>query len=58
MYFDTLPYPLFAILDERPQYTCRSCMEVKIDGLKSSYCNKHFLKGVQVKELGSFPPNV
>jgi hypothetical protein len=58
MYLDALPYPLFAILDERPQYTCRSCMKAKIDGLKASCCNKRFLKGVRVKELASFPPNV
>ena len=58
MHLDTLPYPLFAILNERPQYTCPSCMEVKIDGLEASYCNKRFLKRVRVKELDSFPPNV
>jgi hypothetical protein len=58
MHLDALPYPLFAILDERPQYTYPSCMEVKIDGLRASCCNKRFLKGVRAKALDSFPPNV
>jgi len=58
MHLDALPYPLSVILDKRPQVTCPSCMEVKINGLKASYCNKRFLKGVRLKELDSFPPNV